>query len=196
MENNLLEQINFTTFSAINQFAGHFPVIDSIAILASEYMPYIFLLPVIYLLVSSKDNYRKYALFAGYSVVLGLILNFVITLIYYHPRPFMEGIGYTLVKHQPETSFPSDHTTLMLSAALMLIFFPSTRIIGCILTLLGLIGGIARVYCGLHFPFDIAGSLFVAFIAAIVVWFFREKLAFVHRFIIGRCKRMVGFSRA
>jgi len=179
-----LEQINIDVFSAINQFAGRDPLIDDLAILAAEYLPVIFLLPLLYLWFGQNENGKDYALLAGYSSVLGIILNFAITLIYFHPRPFMDGIGHVLINHADETSFPSDHTTLMLSFALLLLFFKSTRTMGCVLTAIGLIGGLARVFCGIHFPFDIGGSLIVAFVSAIIIWLLRERLAVLNKHII------------
>lgn len=179
-----MEQINIDVFSAINQFAGRNPLIDDVAILAAEYLPVVFLLPLLYLWFGQKENGKDYALLAGYSSILGIILNFAITLIYFHPRPFMDGIGHVLINHADETSFPSDHTTLMLSFALLLLFFKSTRTMGCVLTAIGLIGGLARVFCGIHFPFDIAGSFLAAFVAAIIVWSLREKLAVLNKQII------------
>lgn len=100
-----MEQINIDVFSAINQFAGRDPLIDDLAILAAEYLPVIFLLPLLYLWFGQNENGKDYALLAGYSSVLGIILNFAITLIYFHPRPFMDGIGHVLINHADETSF-------------------------------------------------------------------------------------------
>jgi len=104
----------------------------------------------------------------------------------------MEGLGYALINHDPETSFPSDHTTLMLSFALMLLFFKSTRTIGYLLVALGLNGGLATVFCSIHFPFDIAGSLLVAFVSAIIVWALREKFAVVNKYIINLYGKLFG----
>jgi undecaprenyl-diphosphatase len=182
--NKFLEQININIFSAINQFAGHNLLIDNSAIIAAEYLPYLFILPLIYLWFRQKENSRDYALFAVYSAVIGLTLNLVITLIYFHPRPFMEGLGHTLFNHAAETSFPSDHTTAMLSLAIILLFFKPTRILGGTLAVLGFITGLARVFCGIHFPFDILGSLLVATASAGIVWVCRGQFVVVNKFII------------
>ncbi len=187
-----MEQINISIFFAINQFAGRNPLIDNLAILTAEYLPVVFLLPLLYLWFGQKENGKDYALFAAYSAVLGIILNFIITLVYFHPRPFMEGMGRALINHADETSFPSDHTTLMLSFAMMLFFFKSTRTIGCVLSAVGLVGGVARVFCGIHFPFDIVGSLFVAFVSAVIIWFLREKLPILNKHIISLYIKLFG----
>ncbi|HFQ89989.1 MAG TPA: phosphatase PAP2 family protein, partial [Desulfobulbus sp.] len=74
-----------------------------------------------------------------------------------------------LIPHAPETSFPSDHATLLFGAALALLFRPGWRGKGAFLLLVAMIGAWGRVYTGLHFPFDILGSLGVALSAVLVV---------------------------
>jgi len=100
----------------------------------------------------------------------GLSLNFMVTIFDFHPRPFMEGLGTLLVHHAPETSFPSDHTTLMLSIAGTLVCFGQSRLHGIILFALSLAGGLARVFCGLHFPLDILGSILIATLSSIFIF--------------------------
>jgi undecaprenyl-diphosphatase len=109
-----------------------------------------------------RSKYRQEVLFAGYAALLGLGINFIITLFYFHHRPFMNPIGKLLIYHAPETSFPSDHTTLLFAISLMLLTSRELRIAGMVSLILSFIGGFARVYAGLHFPIDIAGSLLVA----------------------------------
>ena len=42
--------------------------------------------------------------------------------------------------------------------------------------ILGIIGGTARIYCGLHYPFDILGSILVAIISSGIIFSFKNKL--------------------
>ena len=55
---------------------------------------------------------RKTMLIATASGLLGLLINQVIGLVWFHPRPFMIGLGHTLIHHVADSSFPSDHLTL------------------------------------------------------------------------------------
>jgi len=96
----------------------------------------------------------------------------------------MMKIGTLLIPHDPETSFPSDHTTFMLSIAIMLVFNKESRRTGIIFLLLSTIGGISRIFCGLHFPVDIIGSFFVAVIACLIVKSLKYKLSYVNNYII------------
>ncbi len=171
-----MELLNTKIFLDINQFAGINPYLDSLGKVVASYMPIIFVLWLTFLWFSDGRNYRKVVLYGLSAAALGLLLNLVITKVYYHPRPFMIPVGKLLIPHAPETSFPSDHTTFMLSVAIMLIYFRATRISGSALFILGLLGGLARVYCGLHFPLDIVGSLGVAIITASLLYLLRHAL--------------------
>jgi undecaprenyl-diphosphatase len=81
----------------------------------------------------------------------------------------------------------------MLSIAATLLFIRSTRIIGCILFFLGLLGGASRVFCGVHFPLDIFGSLLVSMVSTSVIWVLRKKLIVINEFTVNVYSRL--FSR-
>lgn len=183
-EYKLLERINISIFSAINKYAGKSPLVDNIAIAIAEYLPLVFIAVLICLWFSSKVDGKHAALYAGYSAVLGALINFFITIFYFNPRPFMENIGTALINHAPNSSFPSDHTTFLLSIATMLLFSKSTRIIGCLLLFFGLFGGVSRVFCGIHFPLDIFGSLLVSFLTSTMIWAFRENFIAINEYTV------------
>jgi len=178
-----LNQININIFNSINHFAGSNVVLDKIGIFTAEYLPLIFILVLAFLWFRNNE-YKNLVLYCVYSVILGLSLNFLITLFYFHPRPFMDKIGILLIKHAPETSFPSDHTTFMFSIAFMLLYFNKTRITGIILSVIALIGGTARVFSGVHYPFDIIGSILVVMISSYIIFMSKEKLQKFNNLII------------
>ncbi len=183
--NYLIEQLNMALFHMINQYAGVNPFIDTIAILSAEYMPIIFVIALIYLWFKKGNKNKDIALYSIYAGILGLVINYIIGLLYFHPRPFMLHAGTLLFPYSTDSSFPSDHTTLMLSIALTMIYFRETRKIGVILAILGLIGGFSRVFAGVHFPFDIIGSIVVSIIVSLAIYYFRDNLAFLNRAIKG-----------
>lgn len=96
------------------------------------------------------------------SGLAGLLINQLIGLVWYHPRPAELGIGLTLVDHVPDSSFPSDHLTLIWAIAFSLLMHRESRIAGWGLTLLGLPVAWARIFLGVHFPLDILGAALVA----------------------------------
>ncbi len=174
---------NQDLFLAINAFAGHSRVQDLLGILLAEGLPYLFIAVEVWLYFVAKR--REEALLAFYAVLLGLGINQLVALAYFHPRPFMDHLGRLLIPHAPESSFPSDHTTFMASIALTLLFLPQTRRLGDWLLLFAVIGGLARVYIGVHYPLDILGSLLVSLASAGIVVSLAPRLkplnAFVYR---------------
>lgn len=49
---------------------------------------------------------------------------------------------------------------------------------------LGIIGGLTRIYCGLHYPFDIIGSILVAMISSYIIFMSSERLQKLNNLII------------
>lgn len=103
---------------------------------------------------------RAAALVAVQTLAVGMACNLLIGMFFMHPRPFMIPLGHTYLAHAPETSFPSDHAMVFFAVGLGLCLY--RRILGAVLMGLGLAVGVARIYLGVHFPFDIVGSLLVA----------------------------------
>ncbi len=181
----MIEQLNMALFHMLNQYAGINPFVDTIAILAAKYMLLIFVIALIYVWIKKGNKNKDIALYSVYAAILGLIINYVIGLLYYHPRPFMLHAGTLLFPYSADSSFPSDHTTIMLSIALMMIYFKETRKIGALLAILGLIGGLSRVFAGVHFPLDIIGSVGISIIVSLVIYHFRGNLSFINKKIKG-----------
>ncbi len=181
----MIEQLNIALFHMINQYAGLNPLVDTFAILAAQYMPLIFVMVLIWLWIKKGTTTKNIVLYSIYAAILGLIINYIIGQFYFHPRPFMIPVGITLFHYPAETSFPSDHTTFMLSIALTISYFKETRKIGVILAILGLIGGFSRVFAGVHFPLDIIGSIGVSIIASLTIYYLKDNLTSLNRKIGG-----------
>lgn len=105
---------------------------------------------------------RKHMLVATVAGLLGLFINQLIGLVWQHPRPFMIGLGHTLIPHVADSSFPSDHLTLIWSVAFTFLVYQRLRLIGVILSVLGLPMAWARIYLGVHFPLDMIGAAIVS----------------------------------
>lgn len=113
-----------------------------------------------------RRSWRRAILVAGSTVALGLAVNWTIAALWYHPRPFVVGLGHAFATHSPETSFPSDHATFLWSLGFALLLVPAARAFGWVVVLLGVVTAWARVYVGLHFPMDMAGSFLISLASA------------------------------
>jgi len=96
------------------------------------------------------------------------------------------GLCKPLISHGPETSFPSDHATLLFGAALALLFRSGWRLQGIFFLAVAMAGAWGRIYTGLHFPLDIVGSFVVALLGTLVMAALRNCLTPVYDRIIQR----------
>ncbi|MGF6916734.1 undecaprenyl-diphosphatase [Paraburkholderia sp. 40] len=113
-----------------------------------------------------NEGTRKTMLIATASGLMGLLINQLIGSAWSHPRPFMIGLGHTLIPHVADSSFPSDHLTLWWSVALSFLLQQKLRRAGVALALLGAPIAWARIYLGVHFPLDMLGAIAVAALSA------------------------------
>ncbi len=188
----MIEQYNKQIFVFFNDFAHNYYWFDVIVVLLAEYLPFVFIATLLYLWFSRKINLRNNVLYAGYTCILGLGINFFITLLYFHSRPFVDKLGNVLINHTADSSFPSDHTTFMLSIAITLLVLRETRGVGLLLFAFGIIGGISRIISGIHYPLDILGAVTVSLISCFVIVFFRKKLLYVNKFVENIYLRFAG----
>ncbi|MEF9673414.1 undecaprenyl-diphosphatase [Pseudomonas sp. PCH446] len=163
-----MEELNRTLFLAINASVHSSAQMRLLATFLAQWLITGVPLLLIGLWLRGARQYRAAAVTATLSIVFALGCNLLISSLWFHPRPFMLGLGQNLLEHAPDSSFPSDHATVMftLSVALMR---ASLRKLGVLMLLLGTLTGWARVYLGVHFPFDIVGSLLVSLISAWLV---------------------------
>ncbi|MBL0388984.1 phosphatase PAP2 family protein [Tumebacillus sp. ITR2] len=158
-----------------NQFAGHVPVLDWFFSKIAEYsleMYAVLFVMAWFTLPKQEVGKRHGLLLAGVAGVLALLINFVISHVWYRPRPFVtlpEGTYTKLIPHDPDASFPSDHT----SGSFGFAFGSADRTANWVsrsFAILAVLVMISRVYCGVHYPTDVLASVIVGFIASRISW--------------------------
>ncbi|MFM2483251.1 undecaprenyl-diphosphatase [Celerinatantimonas sp. YJH-8] len=152
-----MDALNQWLFLLIN--ASHQP--DKIGLMAIQTLAELplFIIPFTLMILWFKgERSQNVALSAGINAVLALSMSFLISLIWYHNRPFADHIGLTLLSHVSDSSFPSDHVTLMASVGFYIFFEKTYKKLGGLLLVLSLVTGWARVFSGVHYPFDIFGA--------------------------------------
>ena len=165
-----MEHLNHALFLWLN--APEYPSTLMLAITTffAEYV--IFALPVTigFAWLRGSEHTRKVLLEATASGLAGLLINQVLGVAWQHPRPFVIGLGNTLISHAADSSFPSDHLTLLWAVAFNFLMHRSPRWAGIALALLGLPVAWARIYLGVHFPLDMIGAALVAVLSARVAF--------------------------
>jgi len=164
-----MEELNQALFLLLNA-SGHPPaLLLAMAQVMAEWI--VWLVPLILTVgwLRGGERLRKLMLEAAASGLTGLLINQLIALFWQHPRPFMIGLGHTFLAHAPDSSFPSDHLTLIWAVAFSMLVHRRPRPAGLLLALLGLPVAWARIYLGVHFPLDMVGAALVALASARLV---------------------------
>lgn len=155
--------LNQHLFLLLNASAGAAPILVDVAkLLANDVVYFIPLVLICLWTWPGRPSVRGGALATSLMAALALLANQIVGQFWYEPRPFMIGLGRTLLDHAPENSFPSDHTTFIVSVGIGLLATGSAKRLGPIIIVMGILVGWARVYLGLHFPIDIFTSVLIA----------------------------------
>ncbi len=154
--------MNNHLFLLLNASSGASPAVVSVAELVASKLIDLVPLLLFALWVWGKPARRAGLAASSIAAALALGANQLVGLFWYEPRPFMIGLGRTLMAHVPENSFPSDHTTFMLTIGFALVATRAAPIWGKVVSVLGVLVAWARIYLGLHFPLDILASVLIA----------------------------------
>lgn len=170
--------MNYELFQQINGLAGHSRLLDNFMIFLSNSVPYVVVILLLYLwFIETKQTgikIRYTALYAIFSSITALLINAIIHLVYYHPRPFVGHHVHQLVSHAADSSFVSDHTLLVFAIAWTL-FIRNNR--GRYIILLwATMVGLSRIYIGVHYPYDVIGSIVLSLATSSLVVYFSNKL--------------------
>ena len=188
-----MEELNQSLFLLINAPAHPTTALLIFAKVCAEQL--IWLIPIAVLVgwLSGAEKTRKIMLQATVSGIIGMLLSQLIGLVWQHPRPFMIGLGHNFVPHAADSSFPSDHLTLLWTVAFSFICHRRVRVIGLMFALMGLPVAWARIYVGVHFPLDMLGAAVVAVVSAGIglwtaKWYVAQTFRYataIHRWLFG-----------
>lgn len=138
---------------------------------------YLFLLSLFlfawYFFMSSRELRRKIMNFGVFLLPLSYLLGLLSRSLYENPRPFVLENFEPLISHAADNGFPSDHTLLLASLAVLITFFH--RKLGVTLWVITILVGVSRVMAGVHHLTDILGSIAIALISAGLVYFVLDR---------------------
>ena len=148
---------------------------------------------LVWLWVRRPGPRRAGLLAAALGGLAGQAVNYGLGGLWFEPRPFMAGIGHTLIDHIPDNGFPSDHSTLMFAVGTGLMLTGAARVTGLAVCLLGFGVGWARVYLGVHFPIDVLTGIAVGTAAG---WAARLIQPVLNRHVLPPIERLYRFLLA
>lgn len=169
-----MTQLNYEILKAINDLAGQSSWLDRVMIFATNYAVPVFAIVLLLMWFFGNEYMKKTVVYSTISGVIGILINVLISKIYFEPRPFVTHDDLNvLVEHASDASFPSDHTT----GAIALAFAIALRHkrIGLIMMVFALLTGFSRMYVGNHYPGDVAMGIVIGLMVAYII----NKLAFL-----------------
>jgi len=162
------EALNLTWFEKINASQNASNAMIDLAIFIANDLLYLIPLFLLAYWATGDHIQKQIALKSVCVALLALGVAQIIGHVYPHPRPFMMGIGRTLIYHVPDPSFPSDHMTLFSSIAVT--FLLSRKyLIGWVIFIMAWTVAWARIYIGVHFPFDMIGAFILSISIALLI---------------------------
>ena len=84
------------------------------------------------------------------------------------PRPFVVENTTPLIDHVANNGFPSEHTLLVATVALLV--YTEHRTFGILLAVIAILVGLARVFANVHHGIDILGSVVIALVSVALAY--------------------------
>ena len=140
---------------------------EQIIIMLSKYL---ILLPVIligylFILAKKKDK-KRIVLYCLITGIIALVIAFIVSQLYFNPRPFVVQGVEPLIPHTPDNGFPSNHVLLAATiSSVLLIFSKKLSLVSGIITLLI---GLGRVLALIHHPIDIIASMLISVLSVLI----------------------------
>lgn len=154
-----LRSLDFAIEQLINAPAGHTPGLDQVMVAAATWSEPAFIAVIVawflYGVVRNSHRDRLGAVTGLLAAGAALLINLILSHVYFHPRPFVAhpGVVHLLVNHARDNSFPSDHAAGAFGVAVVLIAFRHR--LGIVALLAAALVAYARVYVGDHYPLDV-----------------------------------------
>ena len=168
--------MNHQIFYAINNFAGHWPILDSFGVYLAGNIFFAYWVGILFFIWLKYFNLRNYIYLAiGAALISRLVIVEIIKRVVNNPRPYeiLANINQLFADNETGKSFPSGHAVIFFSIAFAFwgtkYFWP--------FVVLATLGSIARIFVGVHFPLDILTSVLIA---GLTVWIL--KLFFARKF--------------
>ncbi len=151
--------MNETLFHLINDQTGRWLWLDLFGVFCSQYLWIFMTLALIILAGWNHKKWRElvFVAIASAAIARGVFVT-IIKWLYDHPRPDVVIRVQELVKGDTVNSFPSGHTTFVFALAMGVYLY--NRNLGRWYFALAVLASVARVFVGVHWPFDIlAGAI-------------------------------------
>ncbi|MCZ2203792.1 undecaprenyl-diphosphatase [Bartonella sp. A05] len=162
---DFLTQIDRVLFEMIADNHQLWSVFVWFGIFCAKFLIYIIPVHLCVLWFCGGGMNRRVVLSICVSSCIALFLGYLISRIYFRPRPFIAYLTSPLIMHKATASFPSNHALVIASYTFGFYFYRYKNAFRFALVLLFLICW-GRVLTRVHYPFDVfAGIVLGSFIS-------------------------------
>lgn len=167
--------LNIDLFYLINNNMAN-PFFDAIMPILSDFggfvgLAAICIAAILVLKYFKRERYLKIAKLCLCALLLAGIIAAALKLTFHSPRPFtvLEHVRQLTVPSEPN-SFPSGHTASTLSVITVLVWkLRENKAVVVLLVAFAVLVGFSRIYCGVHYPFDVLVGAIVGVVSGVVV---------------------------
>ena len=179
-----MNSFDVALYHFINGLSGHIEVLDAVMIVLAKDAPFLYAMLFVtawFTLPRTDSKMRHGLVVSALAGVLALLVNVLISHIWFRPRPFAvltQGSFHQLIPHSNDASFPSDHASGSFAFAFGVYRRGPIWIRRSFLTLAVLVA-IARVYVGLHWPTDVMAGAVVGLFSSMLAWRFEKHVLWI-----------------
>ena len=163
-------------FQKLNGLVFTSKVLDYIGIFLASYLPWILGAILVALFIWKKN--RIMVLSAAISVFLSrIVITEILKIIIHRPRPYvvLDLVKKIIPENSDLKSMPSGHAAIFFAIAMAVYLY--NKKLGIFFFIGAILMGIARVFCGVHWPSDILVGAIIGILSAIIV----DKIFKLHK---------------
>lgn len=156
-----------------------------VIILCAKYLVAVPVLALLaYFSLSARRQKHRLLWLTVISFPLAYLIARILGHLFYSARPFVVGNFVPLIAHAADNGFPSDHTLIAATIAMVVLYFD--RRWGIALWIIAALIGASRVLAGVHHIVDIIGAMIIAVAAVIAAHYIlyylrRERSTYISK---------------
>ena len=164
------------------------PLFDAVLPYMTHFGGFIWLLIIlivlmVYARIKGNDSLKKVAAVALVALLFADLITYALKLFVHEPRPYLTMDNVRLLIHEDDIfSFPSGHATS--TVAVVSIFLLKIRnlvnehynLARILLVLFAFIIMFSRIYCGVHYPFDVLTGAAIGIVGALVINRYEDRI--------------------
>lgn len=166
--------MNTKLFLIINSLAGQNQWLDRFMVFLADWLGYFMVAVLFVYFFKDRQKYKNMFLISLVSAVVSrFVFVEVIRYFYYNPRPFMVlQETNLLIDYEAKSSFPSGHAAFYFALAMGVYFYNKKS--GYIFFGLAGLMGLARIFVGVHWPWDIIVGAILGMATALGVYYVNQ----------------------